>query len=59
MKFYLISDNIDTQMGVRLSGIEGVVVHGPATAAQPMMEVSVGWNILIFALAKTLLVFRC
>ena len=28
MKFYLISDNIDTQMGLRLSGIEGVVVHG-------------------------------
>lgn len=29
MKFYLISDNIDTQMGLRLSGIEGVVVHDP------------------------------
>lgn len=29
MKFYLISDNIDTQMGMRLSGIEGVVVHTP------------------------------
>ena len=27
MKFYLISDNIDTQMGMRLAGIEGVVVH--------------------------------
>lgn len=24
---YLISDNIDTQMGLRLAGIEGVVVH--------------------------------
>ena len=24
---YLISDNIDTQMGMRLAGIEGVVVH--------------------------------
>ncbi|MGN0601615.1 MAG: V-type ATP synthase subunit F [Oscillospiraceae bacterium] len=29
MKFFLISDNIDTQMGMRLSGIEGVVVHTP------------------------------
>ncbi len=29
MKFFLISDNIDTQMGMRLSGIEGVVVHSP------------------------------
>ncbi len=27
MKFYLISDNIDTQMGMRLAGIEGVVTH--------------------------------
>ena len=29
MKFYLISDNTATQMGMRLSGIEGVVVHTP------------------------------
>ena len=27
MKFFLLSDNIDTQMGLRLAGIEGVVVH--------------------------------
>ena len=29
MKFYLIIDNIDTQMGLRLAGIEGAVVHTP------------------------------
>ena len=27
MKFYLISDNIDTQIGMRLAGIEGIVLH--------------------------------
>jgi V/A-type H+-transporting ATPase subunit F len=27
MRMYLISDNIDTQTGMRLAGIEGVVVH--------------------------------
>ena len=27
MKFFLISDNIDTQVGMRLAGIVGVVVH--------------------------------
>lgn len=27
MKFFLLSDNIDTRMGMRLAGIEGVVVH--------------------------------
>ena len=28
MKFYLLSDNIDTQTSMRLAGIEGEVVHG-------------------------------
>lgn len=27
MKYYLISDNVDTLMGMRLAGIEGIVVH--------------------------------
>ena len=27
MKFFLISDNVDTQVGMRLVGIDGVVVH--------------------------------
>lgn len=27
MRFFVISDNIDTQVGMRLAGIEGAVVH--------------------------------
>lgn len=27
MKFYTLSDNIDTMMGMRLAGIEGEVIH--------------------------------
>lgn len=27
MKAYLISDNVDTQVGMRLAGITGVVIH--------------------------------
>lgn len=27
MKFYLLSDNVDTLVGMRLAGIEGQVVH--------------------------------
>ncbi|MFV0401148.1 MAG: V-type ATP synthase subunit F [Oscillospiraceae bacterium] len=27
MKFYLISDNTDTYVGMRMAGIEGTVVH--------------------------------
>lgn len=30
MRFYLISDNIDTLVGMRLAGIEGIVVHEKA-----------------------------
>lgn len=28
MKIYLISDNLDTLTGMRLAGVEGVMVHG-------------------------------
>ena len=27
MKMYLISDNVDTLTGLRLAGVDGVVVH--------------------------------
>lgn len=27
MKFFLISDNIDTQTGMKLAGIDGIVLH--------------------------------
>ena len=27
MKFFLLSDNIDTQMGMRLAVIDGIVIH--------------------------------
>ncbi len=27
MKFFLLTDNIDTLMGMRLVGVEGVVIH--------------------------------
>lgn len=29
MRFYLLSDNMDTLMGMRLAGIEGSLVHTP------------------------------
>lgn len=35
MQFYCISDNVDTQMGMRLAGIEGVCVH---TAPEVSLE---------------------
>lgn len=38
MKIYLISDNIDTQVGMRLAGIEGCVVHGEQETAEAVRE---------------------
>ncbi|WP_099204841.1 V-type ATP synthase subunit F [Scatolibacter rhodanostii] len=36
MRFYLISDNVDTQVGMRLAGIEGVVVHEAAEVKEAL-----------------------
>ena len=47
MRFYVISDNNDTCVGMRLAGIEGTVVHEPdevhqaLTAAMNMDDVAV------------------
>ena len=38
MRFFVISDNIDTQMGMRLSGIEGVVVHEQAEVTKALTD---------------------
>lgn len=38
MRFYLISDNNDTRVGMRLAGIEGVVVHEKEETARALTE---------------------
>lgn len=39
MKMYLISDNIDTQIGMRLVGIEGCVAHDAQTVTEEIDRV--------------------
>ncbi len=39
MKFYLLSDNIDTKMGMRLAGIDGVVIHEADEVARELDRV--------------------
>ena len=39
MKFYLLSDNIDTQMGMRLAGIEGIVIHEADEVERELLRV--------------------
>lgn len=36
MKFFVISDNIDTYMGMRLCGMPGTVVHEPEETRQAL-----------------------
>lgn len=38
MKMFLISDNIDTYTGMRLAGVEGVVVHKRAELKEALEE---------------------
>ena len=38
MRYYLISDNVDTQVGLRLAGIRGVVVHTAAEVEKALKE---------------------
>ncbi|MDY0278877.1 MAG: V-type ATP synthase subunit F [Acholeplasma sp.] len=39
MKFFLITDNIDSLMGMRLVGIEGVIVHDRKKVIQEIENV--------------------
>lgn len=39
MKFYLLSDNVDTQMGMRLAGIDGIVIHTEEEVRRSLGEV--------------------
>lgn len=39
MKMFLISDNVDTYTGMRLAGVEGVVVHEEAELREKLDEV--------------------
>ena len=46
MRFYLISDNVDTQVGMRLAGIDGIIhedkeVRKALTEAMEMEDVAV------------------
>jgi V/A-type H+-transporting ATPase subunit F len=38
MKLFLLSDNIDTQIGMRLAGVEGVVAHTKSEAAGALAD---------------------
>jgi V/A-type H+-transporting ATPase subunit F len=52
MKAYLISDNHDTLVGMKLAGIEGVVVHGYGEASDAMERTLARTDVAILAVTE-------
>ncbi|MDR1472522.1 MAG: V-type ATP synthase subunit F [Synergistaceae bacterium] len=52
MRAYLISDNHDTLVGMRLAGIDGVVVHGTEAARRAMTEAMLMKDVAILAVTE-------
>ena len=55
MQFYLISDNIDTQMGMRLAGIDGVVVHEPKEVERELEKALDNKNVAVILMTEKLM----
>ena len=55
MRFYLISDNVDTQVGMRLAGIEGVVVHERAEVEHALRSAMAMEDVAVVLITETLL----
>lgn len=54
MKCFLISDNVDTQMGMRLAGVEGVVVHKHDETMAALAEAAARDDIAVIFMTKKL-----
>lgn len=52
MRAFLISDNHDTLVGMRLAGIEGVLVHSQAEAFSAMRQAMLMDDIAILAITE-------
>ncbi len=54
MKFYLLSDNVDTQMGMRLAGIDGIVIHTEEEVRRNLKEVMQRSDVAVVLITHTL-----
>lgn len=54
MRLYLISDNVDTQMGMRLAGIEGVVVHESSEVKKTLLDAMEDKDIAVILMTEKL-----
>lgn len=55
MEFYLISDNTDTRKGMRLAGIEGVVVHEKAETEAALDKAMSDKNVAVVLMTEKLI----
>jgi V/A-type H+-transporting ATPase subunit F len=55
MKCFLISDNSDTLMGMRLAGVEGVVVHKRDEVMSALSDITARPDIAVVFLTKRLI----
>ena len=53
MKMFLISDNVDTLMGMRLAGIEGVVLHEQDAVVAKLFSLMEEKDLAIILITKT------
>ena len=58
MKFFVISDNTDTRMGMRLAGIEGVVAH-TRTEVLNELDHAIADPEIVIVLMTTLCISTC
>ncbi len=54
MRMFLISDNVDTQTGLRLAGVEGIVVHTAAEIKKALESVVLDKNIGVLLVTEKL-----
>lgn len=54
MRFYLISDNVDTAMGMRLAGIEGVVVHEDSEVRDALTKAMDYYDVAVILMTERL-----
>lgn len=57
MRMYLLSDNVDTLMGMRMSGIDGVVLHQEDELRKKLSELLEEDDIAVILITSTLLNF--
>ena len=54
MKFFLISDNVDTKMGMRFAGIDCVVVHTELEVTRELTKAMEREDVAVILMTETL-----